>query len=275
MPVIAMTREMGSLGKDVALGLAEALDLEIVHHEVVEHHLADKARLSASAVHRFLEGGSGIRERWKVRTHWAALYTAEEVCELAARGNVVIRGWGATHVLRPVPHVVCVRVCAPLDVRTRVLMQRLGIDDETTARKEIKRNDAAHARSILELFGADWQDPALYDLVLNTERVPIEQCVEQIRGLATSPPFQESEASREVFADVRLGAYVRAALRECPETRSTELIVDVAVSARTGHVTLKGFVASDDLRIAAERVVSGVTGVTSVSNQLVRMRIYD
>ena len=275
MPVIAMTREMGSLGKDVALGLAEALDLAIVHHEVVEHHLADKVHLSASAVHRFLEGGSGILERWKVRRRWTALYTAEEICELAASGNVVIRGWGATHVLRPVPHVVCARVCAPLDFRTRVLMQRLGIDDESAARKEIERNDAAHARSILQLFGADWQDPVLYDLVLNTERVPVEHCVEQIRRLVESAPFQETEASREVLADVRLGAYVRAALRECSETRSSDLIVDVAVSARTGHVTLKGFAASDDLKVAAQRVVSDVSGVTSVSNQLVRMRIYD
>ncbi len=35
MTVIAMTREMGTLGKDVAAGLAKALDIEVVHHELV------------------------------------------------------------------------------------------------------------------------------------------------------------------------------------------------------------------------------------------------
>jgi len=274
MPVIAMTREMGSLGKDVALGLAEALDLQVVHHEVVERDLADRAHLKESVVHRFLEGDPGMLERWQVRGR-VALYTAEEVCELATRGNVVIRGWGATHVLRPVPHVVCVRVCAPLELRTRVLMQRLGIDDEAIARREIERNDAAHARTMLQLFSADWQDPVHYDLVLNTERVPTQECVGQIRRLGESSAFQETEASREVLADVRLSAYVRTALRECPETQSSGLIVDVAASARSGRVTLRGFAASEELRLAAERVVSGVSGVTAVTNQVLRMRTND
>ena len=34
MPVIAMTQEMATLGKDVALGVCEALGLQQVRHEV-------------------------------------------------------------------------------------------------------------------------------------------------------------------------------------------------------------------------------------------------
>ena len=33
MAVIAMTREIGTLGKDVAAGLAERLGLDVIHHE--------------------------------------------------------------------------------------------------------------------------------------------------------------------------------------------------------------------------------------------------
>jgi len=40
MTVIAMTREMGSLGKDVAFGVAEKMGLEVVHHELVERDIA-------------------------------------------------------------------------------------------------------------------------------------------------------------------------------------------------------------------------------------------
>ena len=49
MTVIAMTREMGSRGRDVAIGLAEALGLTIVQHEVVEH-VADKMHVRESSV---------------------------------------------------------------------------------------------------------------------------------------------------------------------------------------------------------------------------------
>ena len=62
MTVIAMTREMGSRGRDVAVGLAEELGLELVQHEVVEH-VADKMHMRESSVNRFLEGSAARRRR--------------------------------------------------------------------------------------------------------------------------------------------------------------------------------------------------------------------
>jgi cytidylate kinase len=112
MAVIAMTREMGTLGKDVAAGLAERLGLTVVHHELVEH-VAERAGMRESEVHRFLEGESSLFDRWTIDSKRLSRYTAEEVLELALRGNVLIRGWGATYLLRSVPHVICVRICAP------------------------------------------------------------------------------------------------------------------------------------------------------------------
>jgi len=61
-----MTREMRSLGKDVAHVVAERLGLEIVHNELVEDDLARRMHLSGSEVHRFLEGEEHLMERWKI-----------------------------------------------------------------------------------------------------------------------------------------------------------------------------------------------------------------
>ena len=66
MTVIAMTREMGTLGKDVAAGLADVLGITVVHHELVEHHIAERMDVGESAVHRFLEGQSSMWERWQI-----------------------------------------------------------------------------------------------------------------------------------------------------------------------------------------------------------------
>ncbi|MGH7489822.1 MAG: hypothetical protein ACREMY_30085, partial [bacterium] len=53
--VIAMTREMGTLGKDPAAGLAERLGLTVVHHERHhKHDIAECAGLRESEVHRAL-----------------------------------------------------------------------------------------------------------------------------------------------------------------------------------------------------------------------------
>ena len=62
MPIIAITREMGSLGKDVASGLGQSLDLPVFYHEVVEP-LADRMRVRKSHVIRLLDGTAGLLQR--------------------------------------------------------------------------------------------------------------------------------------------------------------------------------------------------------------------
>src|SRR6187397_1893906 len=100
MPLIAMTREMGSLGKDVAAGIAARSGTLVVYHEIIEP-IANKMRLRKSHVERFLRDGS----------------------------TGVIRGWGAVHLLRDIPHVIRVRVCAPMETLVKRMMERLATDD--------------------------------------------------------------------------------------------------------------------------------------------------
>ncbi|MBA2721837.1 MAG: cytidylate kinase family protein [Methylibium sp.] len=99
MTVIAMTREMGTLGKDVAQGLADQMGLKVVHHEVIEHGLAGRLGTPERSVHRYLEGSVSLLEKWKIDRKQVSRITAEEILERAQDGNVVIRGWGATALL--------------------------------------------------------------------------------------------------------------------------------------------------------------------------------
>jgi cytidylate kinase len=218
MAIIAMTREMATLGQDVAAGLAERLGLDVVHHELVAQDIAERAGMRESEVQRFLGGEASLLERLRVDRARVSRYTAEEILERAVKGSVLIRGWGATYLLRNVPHVVCVRICAPMVDRERVLMQRLGIRDPAIARREIERNDAAHNGTMQRLFGIDWTDPALYALVLNTARIPVADCIEHIAKVVESAPFR-------VTARVAHGSAPRG--RETPvEEDSTRIIVD-------------------------------------------------
>ena len=116
MPVIALTQGMGSLAQDIAEQLASELGLATLQHEVAER-VADKMHVSKSLISRLRSGKAGLLEGLRTDSHAIAVYTAEEVLDAAARGNVVIRGWGATQLLRAVPHVPCIRVMRPLERR--------------------------------------------------------------------------------------------------------------------------------------------------------------
>ena len=145
MTVIAMTREIGCLGTEVAAGVAKRLGLEIVRSEVAANNVARRLGVADSAVTRYLDGSASLLERWQIDRRKLFHYAAEEILGLAQRGNVLIKGWGAATLLRDVPNVISARVCAPMDFRVRVIMERTGRRDAARIRDEIERFDAARA----------------------------------------------------------------------------------------------------------------------------------
>jgi len=264
MAVIAMTREMATLGKDVASGLAERLGLTVVHHELVKQNITGRAGMRESEVHRFLEGEASLLQRWKIDRKRLSRYTAQEILELAGKGDVLIRGWGATYLLRSVPHVICVRICAPMQFREQVLMQRLGIKDPLLARHEIEGNDMAHNGTMQKMFGIDWTDPSLYTIALNTARVPVKDCVAHIVRLAESPAFQETPESRRALEDNLILSRVRATL----EQRFGSGLGGIDVTVSAGKVTLMGGTSDERIIVDAIRLVHAVDGVTGVESQM-------
>ena len=237
MTVVAMTREMGADGRDVAARLAEKLGTEVTQHEIIEP-LADKMRLRRSHVVRLIEGKANMLERLTDDHTTMSIYTAEEKVEMVAKQKhgAVIRTWGATHLLRPIPHVISVRVCSPMDLRIERMMKRLDTDDRTFAESEIRMSDEAHSAIMKRHFNVDWQDASLYDLVLNTERVPIDECVTQIMGLVNDPAFQETEESRKSFDRLSLEVRVASLLRA--DKTTSKYKIGVKAGAADGTVSL-------------------------------------
>jgi len=263
MTVIALTEEMGSLATDVADHLATDLGLAVMRHEVVDN-VSTRMHVPTSLINRLREGKAGTLERLRADKASLAVYMTEEVLEVAARGDVVLRGWGATCLLRTVPHVVCVRVTRPFAQRVAWLREQLGADDIAFVEEEIRRSDRAHAARMQAQFGVTWGDPLLYDLVLNTDRLSVETCARQIAALAQRPEFAETDASRARLQNMALAARVRAALRADAATRD----IDVTVVSDAGRIVLTGIVLDADEMPAAERVARSVAGVAAVDNQL-------
>lgn len=266
MTVIAMTREIGARGSEVAAGLAERLGLEIVHHELVEHDIAARTGLSEDEVHRHLEGEAFLIERLTLDKRRLSRYTAQEILELAAKDNVLIRGWGATYLLRMIPHVVCVRICAPMSYRERTLVERLGLSGPAAAQREIAHSDAAHNGVMQRLFGVDWQDPTLYAAVLNTARIPISECVEVIVRLTESIAFRDTPQSRQVLSDQLVRARVRFALDRRFGPSALQSGIDAHVL--DGRVMLIGATTDEQLIVEAIRCAQRIEGVKAVECQI-------
>ena len=263
MSVVAMTQEMATLGKDVALGVAEKLGLQLVRHEVGDM-VAGRMQVKKSLIRRIREGKASRIEKWSADEKTISIFTAEEVFELAVKGNVLIRGWGATLLLRSVPHVACIRVCAPMELRVKRLMERLETDDADLARREIEVDDAARSSRMSEHFNVTWGDPTLYDLTLNTERVSIASSVDEVVRLVQSPEFQETPSSRQLLADLALQAKALAALKADPRTAG----IDIAVEVSEGRIKARGIVVDDREKSLVEGVLRPLPGAKGLDDEL-------
>ena len=222
-----------------------------------------------SLVNRLREGKVSTLERLRADRASMAVYTAEEVIEEASKGDIVMRGWGATRLLAPVPHAVCVRITRAFDSRVKWLMDHLETDDLEFAQAEVRRSDHAHASRMHELFGVTWGDPLLYDLVLNTDRLSVDTCVRLIRELVGRPEFAETPASRALIVGMAIESHIRSALRVNEATHG----VNVTIECRDGHVVLTGIVVSDQESRLAQETAAKVPGVLDVDNRLRVMRV--
>jgi cytidylate kinase len=267
MTVIAMTREIGSLGTEVAAGVAKRLGLEIVRSEVAANNVASRLGVAEGAVLRYLEGSASLLERWQIDRRKLFRFAAEEILGLAQQGNVLIKGWGAATLLRDVPHAISVRVCAPMDYRVRVLMDRQGRKDAGRVREEIERFDAARARSLRAYFNVEEEDAGLYNIVLNTERLSVDSCVNAVCRLAEGPRFRDTFKSRSALANKFLEAKINSALVEHISVAMAPL--GLSVSVADGKVTLAGTTCSGSLRARAEKIAHASAGMLKIDNRIV------
>jgi cytidylate kinase len=261
MPLIAMTREMGSLGKDVALGIAQQMNRRVVYHEIIDQ-LADKMRLRKSHVERFLDGRAGFWERMTTDQTSLSIFTADETFRILRTG--VIRGWGTAHLLRGVPHVIRVRICAPHETKVERMMERLATDKRETVESEIEMSEEAHTAITRRHFGINWREAEHYDLVLCTERLSVDECVDEIECALKQRRFQETSESMRMVENLALQWSVRAALRCSARTAS----VNIAVECDNGHTKLRGIVDTHEQAVAAGEVASNVAGVKSLTSEL-------
>ena len=269
MTIVAISREMGSGGYDVAARVAKALGFEYVDreillhaarvHDVSEDKITDVADRHLSLWERFDE------EKRRYLTFIEAAYYA-----FAEKGNLVTAGRGGPFFLRNVSHAVRARIIAPFDVRVRRVMDRDKVDQKT-ASLLVKSYDREMVGRIDYLFGLDWRLPENYDLVINTEADAWQFYTDTLVAAARHPRYQPTPESIQRVRDLSLGARVRAAIAKDPLTKN----INVEVAAHEGQVALKGVVFSPAMMDAAANVARQVPGVVQVSCEAVEIpRVY-
>ena len=261
MAVVTISRGSASGGRLLAEKLGERLGYEIVSREDAVH---EAARFGASeeSLQEALLKPPTFWDRFKHERRRYLAFVQAALCERAQKDRIVYHGNAGHLLLQGVPHVLCIRLIATMPFRIRMVMERQHLSREA-AIQCIERADRQRRDWTRFLYGKDWLDPLLYDLVLNLKTMSVDTAAEIAASAAQREEFQPTEASRKAMDDLVLASRVRAALAANETTAS----VEVAIQADDGVVSLRGKVRPESLVESVLRVARGVEGVRTVDRR--------
>lgn len=182
---ITISREVGGMGSAVAAAVGRRLGWPVYDRAIVEKvaeeirkpaiHLENLDEKPASLLEECL---SALSSRYPVTADQYFKYLVGAVRGLGKVGHCVIVGRGANCLL-PVESTLRVRLIADYPDRLRVVAQRRGVS-EAEAAAWMEKTEADRVRFVRSHFDKDPADPHLYDLVLNTSRLSVEECADLI-----------------------------------------------------------------------------------------------
>lgn len=178
MKVLTVSRQMGSRGDWIAREVARLLGFAYMDREVINSAACQAGIPELALVHIDELGLLGLKS--SPQEQRAYLIQVERMLrELCVQGNVVIVGCGGQVVLADEPGVLHVQIIAPFEARVRQLMSEENITEEAAV-KRLEKSDKSRAKYLKKNYSVDWLSSLLYDLVINTKKVPPESAIEFI-----------------------------------------------------------------------------------------------
>ena len=186
---IAISREAGSRGTEIAKKLGKRLDWPVYDREVIDE-IAKRTRLRTELLdtidqqtpHWLVESLVSFGHPGRISGSGYAYHLPRVLAALSEHGKCIIVGRGAT-VLLPPEKSLRVRVIATLEDRTAHLSQLLDLPEEE-AKEKVLQIDRKRAEFIQSHFHKDVTDIHTFDLVLNSSRLGTDVCAAMIlRGL--------------------------------------------------------------------------------------------
>lgn len=259
MSVITISRGSFSGGKMLAECLSQTLGYRCIDRDVIVEGAAARG-VPQQELLDALETPPTLLERFRHRKYMYLALIQAALTEEVRTGKAVYHGNAGHLLLGGSPHMLRIRIIAPLDFRVRMATARLRMTrDEAVA--YIHKADHDRRKWTHYLYGVDWSDPALYDIVLNLEFMSIREACAGVSTLVRQRCFEFTAADQAAMDDLALASHVRAELAVKESTSHLE----VEVQSKDGRLAIQGKLASPDDLDEVRRVALSVDGVESVS----------
>jgi cytidylate kinase len=199
---------------------------------------------------------------WGQSQHTKYTYLAfiqAALTEEVRTGNAIYHGLAGHLLLGKGPHVLRTRIIAPMEFRIGKVQDRLKFN-----RKEaiayIEKMDEDRHKWTQFLYGVDWADASLYDVVVNLEQMNLEEACDVICCVSQLRCFESTPETQRALDDLAKASRVKANLAMNPATSDLQF----EVVAQGGSISIKGDIVSPDQIKRIGSIARAVPGVTEV-----------
>lgn len=265
MPIITISRGTFSGGKALAEAVAQKLGYRCIDRE----HIVQKAAawgVSQDDLRTALEKPpSFLGQSPQTKYIYLALIQAA-LTEEVRNGKAIYHGLGGNLLLGKGPHVLRVRVIAPMEFRIDKVQNRLKCN-----RKEaiayIEKMDQDRRKWTKFLYDLDWSDPSLYDVVINLEQINLQEACDVVCSISQLKCFEFTPESERAMDDLAMASRVKANLAMDSSTSDFQF----EVVAEVGSVSVKGEIVGPAQAKKISEMVRAVQGVVKVDLQKLEM----
>lgn len=202
MAIITISRQLGAGEVEFTNKLTDVLGYPLYDDRLIQQVAAElevhtgvvravDERLQPSAIQSVLARLTGgrvrgqapaTREEGGVRPEIVRTALRSVVREIARRDNAIIVGRGAGIILSDLRGVLKLRLVAPLEFRARNHARTIGMN-LGEAEAEVQRTDGERRNYIRRMFNVDWDEPTLYDIVMNMARTESDAAVRIVSNI--------------------------------------------------------------------------------------------
>ncbi len=258
MAIVTISRGSFSGGKILAECLAEKLGYRCIDRDVIVEKAAAFG-VNQADLRDALEKPPTFWDRFKHKKYVYLTLIQAALTEEVRQGDAIYHGNAGHLLLRGVSHVVRTRIIAPPEFRLSMVEDRLKVG-HGEALAYIHKMDSDRKKWTHYLYGVDWGDPTLYDIVLNLEYIDIDEACDIVATSVKQKCFEQTPESQAAMEDLALASKIRANLAINPATANLE----VEVVARGGAVAINGRLGDQEDITEVEQVAWKVPGVTDL-----------
>jgi CheY-like chemotaxis protein/cytidylate kinase len=262
MSVIAIFSASYCHAEEISGQVAEKLNYEFITTKRLLAETSAGFEVSEDKLERALHGSRSVFNRLTHERERNIASLRATLAELIKKDLVVFHGVAGHLLPKSLTHVLRVGLVAKNDFRISNAMKTDGIS-EKEAKKKIKKDDEERKQWSEHLFGLDFWDKSLYDIIIPMDSSSVERAVDEICENVAKPAIQTTPASQKAMDDFLLACQVYLALADQGH--------DVEVSARGGEITLtinRYVMRLESYGGELKKMVSKISGVKNVNTTI-------